>query len=231
MAGIRNVAERCLDQGGTISVREDVLGVYGDDNPQDRSVKARLDLIQNDDFVRIALVTVRPTGSTAGQDGNLQRDLDNANRVYQNECDLWLYPVGSRVVETNLLGSNVLLNQDDCLTSGHSVSDEEDDLFDLGRDMGADIVCYYINGSTGGAFGCAAHPDGRRGFWAGNSSPSRTQWTFAHELIHIVGDNGHEDDTDNLMYGSGTNNITNPPPDLTDSQCEDIEADEDVEHC
>jgi len=231
MASVRNVVESCLDEGGTISVREDVLGVYGDDNPQDRSVSSQLSRIQNDDFVRIALITVRPTGSTAGQDGNLQRDLDNANRIYRNECGLWLYPVGSRVVNTDFLGSNVLLDQDDCNGNGHGVSDEEDDLFDLGRDMGADIVCYYINGSTGGAFGCAAHPDGRRGFWAANSSPSRTRWTFAHELIHIVGDNDHLDDTDNLMYGSGTNSITNPPPDLTDSQCGDIEADEDVEHC
>jgi hypothetical protein len=231
MASVRNTVSSCLDKSGTISVREDVLGVYGDDNPQDRSVLDQLNRIRNRPFVRVALVTVRPSGSPAGQDGNLQRDLDNTNRVYQNECGGWVYPVGSRVVNTNLLGTNVLLDQNDCSGNGHSVSGEEDDLFDLGRDMGADIVCYFINGSTGGAFGCAAHPDGRRGFWAANSSPARTPWTFPHELGQIVGDNGHVSNTDNLMYGGGTNGITNPPPDLTGSQCNRIEGDEDLETC
>lgn len=231
MVSLRTVVQNCLDKSGSLSVREDVLGVYGDDNPQDRSVLEQLDRIQNQPFIKIALVTVRPTGSTAEQDGNLQRDLDNTNLVYQNECGVWVYPVGSQVTNTNLLGANVLLNQDDCFGSGHSVSDEEDALFDLGRDMGADIVCYLINGSVDGYFGCAAHPSGRRGFWAANSTPARTPWTFPHELGHVVGDNGHVGNTDNLMYGGGTNNLTNLPPDLTHSQCNRIEGDEDIEAC
>ncbi|MDX1745305.1 MAG: hypothetical protein R3324_05150 [Halobacteriales archaeon] len=227
MASVRTVAQDCLDASGTISVREDVMGVYGDDNPQDRSLLAQLGRIQHDDFVRVALVTVRPTGSTAGQNGNLQRDLDNTNTVYQGECDLWVYPVGSRVVTTGILGTNVLLDQDDCSGNGHSVSDEEDDLFDLGRDMGADIVCYYINGDVAGFAGCAAHPDGRRGFWVGNAA---SPWTFAHELTHVVGDNGHSGNNNNLMF-TPTANIQNAPPDLTNGQCNRIGNDPDVEGC
>lgn len=234
MASVTQIVEDCLDKVGTISLREDVLGVYGNDNRQNRSLADQLDLIQNRPFVRVALVTVRAIGNNQGQNANLQRDLDNANTVYQNSCAGWVYPVGSRVVNSNVLGANVLLDQDDCTGNGHSVSDEEDDLFDLGRDMGADVVCYYINGDVGGFAGCAAHPPGRRGFWVGAGSP----WTFAHELTHVVGDNAHpwddpavpDDDDENLMW-TPTSTIQNPPPDLRAVQCGRILADPDVETC
>jgi hypothetical protein len=44
----------------------------------------------------------------------------------------------------------LVLNQTDCLSEGHQVSEEEDELFDLGRDLGADIVGYYIQGDAAG---------------------------------------------------------------------------------
>lgn len=231
MTSLRTVVQDCLDKGKTgepVSVREDVLGVYGDDNPQARSVVERLDLIQTQPFIRIALVTVRSTGSPAEQNANLQRDLDSANTVYQNECGVWVYPVGSRVVSTDFLGETVQLDQDDCFGSGHSVSDEEDALFDLGRDMGAEIVGYYINSDIGGFRGCAAHPKNRLGFWVGSSA---TQWTFIHELTHIIGNNQHrQNDMNNLMF-TNTGAIQNPPPDLTDNQCERIQDDKHMEGC
>lgn len=221
----RTIAQNCLGLSGDIALRQDIFGVYANDNPQTRSLNARLDLIQNEPFVRVALVTIQGS-STA----NLQRDLDNANQVYQNECDTWVYCVGSITVND---ASLLILNQDDCLASGHSVSDEEDDLFDLGRNLGADVVGYYVNGSSFGTntSGCAAHPPGRRGFWVNQNAAAYSQWTFAHELTHVVGDNAHVTNTDNLMMGSGTVNITNPPPDLTNSQCNDIVADPDMETC
>lgn len=221
----RTMATTCLGLSGDIALRQDILGVYANDNPQTRSLKARLTLIQNTPFVRVALVTIQGS-STA----NLQRDLDNANQVYQDECDAWVYCTGSITVnEPSLL----VLNQDDCLGSGHSVSDEEDELFDLGRNLGANVVGYYINGSNFGTnvSGCAAHPPGRRGFWVNQNAAVYSPWTFAHELTHVVGDNSHVSDTDNLMMGSGTINITNPPPDLTNTQCNDIVSDTDMESC
>lgn len=236
MASLRSIAKNCLDRTGQLSVREDIMGVYAQDNPQVRSLLAQLDRIQNYPFVRIALVTVRPTGSSAGVWANLQRDVDNANTVYQNQCGAWVYPVGSRVVTTNILGANGLLDQDDCNAGwlldftgigDHDVSDEEDDLFDLGRDMGADIVAYFINGDVAGFAGCAAHPDGRRGFWVGTQE---SPWTFAHELTHVVGDNEHQDNSNNLMF-TPTANITSPPPNLNNNQCQRIEGDDDVESC
>ena len=100
MASLRAVLENCLDRTGTLSVRRDVLGVYASDNPQNRSVLAQLDRIQNRPFVRVALVTVRPQGSVLGVWPNLQRDVDNANSIYQTECGAWVYPVGSIVPTT-----------------------------------------------------------------------------------------------------------------------------------
>jgi hypothetical protein len=46
-------------------------------------------------------------------------------------------------------------------------------------------------------------------------------WTMAHELGHVLGLR-HTDDSHNLMYAYGVQNITNPPPILTDEQREAI---------
>ncbi|MDX1689214.1 MAG: hypothetical protein R3248_14620 [Candidatus Promineifilaceae bacterium] len=227
MPSLRNILQDCLGHSGRISLRQDVLGVYAADNPQDRSTLDQLDRIQNRPFVRIALVVVQPSGGGTGPTPSIQRDLDNANTVYQNECDAWVYPVGLRTVTTNLLGTNGILDQTDCRTVFHFVSDEEDALFDLGRNMGADLVCYYIRGDVGGFRGCAAHPAGRRGFWVGNTA---SPWTFVHEMTHVIGNNGHVNDTDNLMV-SNTGTITNPPPNLTNNQENRVLGDQDVESC
>ena len=218
MVSVKTVAASCLDKSGTLSIREDVLGVYANDNPQSRSLRTRLDLIQNKPFVKVALVTIE------GANPTLQRDLDTANEIYQRDCDAWVYPVDSVTVDNPGL---LILSQDDCRSSGHSVSSEEDELFDIGRNLGADVVGYYINSSSGGFAGCAAHPPGRRGFWSGASASPRT---WAHELTHVVGDNSHVSSSDNLM-STPTANITNLPADLSNSQCDDILADPDMESC
>ena len=234
VASIRDVASDCLGKTGVLSIREDILGVYGTDNPQNRSVLQQMDRIQNLPFVKVALVTIQGSNNA-----NLQRDLDNASTIYQSECSAWVYCMGSITVNDPGL---LVLNQCDCSGNDHSVSDEEDELFELGRNLGANIVCYYINGSNfGNVAGCAAHPPGRRGFWVNQNagtplSPVYSQWTFAHELTHVIGDNGHICDTDNLMLGnpctiSGTINITNPPPDLDNNQCDRILDDPDMESC
>jgi hypothetical protein len=85
----------------------------------------------------------------------------------------------------------------------------------------------HINSGGGGLRGCAAHPPGRRGFWVGSSASA---WTWVHELTHIVGDNSHVSNTDNLMINN-TGTITNAPPDLTNTQCARIVGDPNVESC
>jgi hypothetical protein len=168
--------------------------------------------------VRVAVVTIQ------GANANLQRDLDAGNLTYLNECGVWVDVVASVTLDRPDL---LVLDQTDCLANGHVVSEEEDELFDLGRDLGADIVGYYIQGDTAGFRGCAAHPPGRRGFWVGDTA---TQWTFVHELTHVVGDNRHVTDTDNLMFRN-TGSITNPPPDLTEEQCRRITDDPAMGDC
>lgn len=214
---VRSIAANCLGRSVPLSLITDIFGVYGNNN-QTRSLKKQLDLIRNKPYVRVALVTIQ------GANPNLQRDLDNANTVYQNECDAWIYCAGSIIVNQPALQT---LSQDDCTMNGHSVSQEEDDLFALGRNMGADIVCYYIIGDTAGFAGCAAHPSGQRGFWVGNGA---SPWTFAHEFTHVVGRNTHVGDSNNLM-STPTANITNPPPDLTDAQRDRILDDPAIRRC
>lgn len=233
---VRQVASDCLGRRPR-SLLRDVFGVYGS-NPRQRSLRAQLTRIRTNPFVRVACVTVQPLGSTAGQDANQQRDLDNANDTLIQRCGIWVYCSGSRVIRTNILGANGIFDQRDCNAGwfldfigigDHEVSGEERALFNLGRDLGADVTCYFLpQGATSGSAGCAAHPDGRRGFWVG---PTRSQWTFAHELGHVVGNLGHRNSRSNLMFGGGTVNINVTPPQLTSGQCDDIADDRDVEEC
>jgi hypothetical protein len=215
---VLSIAANCLGKTGPLSIRRDILGVFADDNPSTRSLKARLEQIESKPFVRVAVVTI--TGATR----SLQRDLDTANSIYSSECDAWVYCEGAITADRPGL---LVLAQDDCSSNGHQVSEEEDELFDLGRNLGADLVAYYVSGDTAGFRGCAAHPAGRRGFWVGDTA---TQWTWTHELTHVVGDNQHVSNTDNLMFRD-TGMLTALPPDLTSSQAERVRDDEAMERC
>lgn len=157
-------------------------------------------------ILQVVTVTIQ------GAQPDRQRDLDRANEVWSVECGVWVEFVEDIVVDRPDL---LVLSQSDCLVSGHVVSTEEDELFDLGRGLGTDVVGYYVRSDTAGFRGCAAHPPDRRGFWVGESA---TDWTWIHETTHVVGNNLHVTDTDNLMFRS-TSAITNLPPDLTEAQC------------
>src|SRR3712207_3797546 len=100
---VRTVAASCLGRTGMLSLKRHVFGVYGNNN-QTRSLKSQVRLIQTRPFLRLAIVTVRPAGSTQGPYENLQRDLDVANEVWQRACGAWIYCVGSVVDTSGLLG-------------------------------------------------------------------------------------------------------------------------------
>jgi hypothetical protein len=153
----------------------------------------------------LAIVTVR------GAQTNLARDIDNSVEIYGRECEIWVQLDANVEVDRPDL---LVISQTDCLRVGHVVSVDEDELFDLGRGLGPDIVGYYLQSDAAGFRGCAAHPPERRGFWVANSA---TRWTLPHELTHVVGHNPHVGDSDNLMF-TPTSSITNPPPDLSDDQ-------------
>jgi hypothetical protein len=147
----------------------------------------------------------------SGTNPQVERDLDAANEIYGRELGVF-FEIAARI-EVNAPDLNTL-SQEDCNGVGHVVSDEEDQLFSLGRNLGADLVAYYIAGSSFGSsvLGCAAHPVDRRGFWV--LASSTLDFIFAHEAGHVIGNNNHvTDDTTNLMFPFA-NAITDLPPDL-----------------
>ncbi|GGS41496.1 FG-GAP repeat domain-containing protein [Actinokineospora fastidiosa] len=73
-----------------------------------------------------------------------------------------------------------------------------------------DVVVYFVRSTVPPTNGCAAHPPGRPSAVVAQGA---TQWTLAHEVGHVLG-LGHVADSNRLMTGGGTANITNPPPDL-----------------
>jgi hypothetical protein len=153
-----------------------------------------------------------------GTNPDIASDVAMANVIWNADCGVFVDVVQTLVVSApNLL----FLTQEDCSGVGHQVSDEEDELYSIGRGLGTDLVAYYIQGSAFGSsvLGCAAHPPDRRGFWVVSSGFT---FVFAHEAVHVVGDNPHNlVDTDNLMWPFA-DEVTNLPPDLNEEQCQRI---------
>jgi uncharacterized protein with LGFP repeats len=96
-----------------------------------------------------------------------------------------------------------------------SVTAEQTTLFGNRNFVGAnDVVVYYVRSTVPAYNGCAAHPTGRPGCVVVRSS---SRWTLAHEFGHVLG-LSHVNNSDRLMTGGGTGNLTNPPPDLIASE-------------
>jgi hypothetical protein len=96
-----------------------------------------------------------------------------------------------------------------------SATAEQNQLFNNRNNAGAnDIVVYFVRSTIPPFNGCAAHPTGKPGAAVVQTA---TQWTFAHEVGHVLG-LFHVNNNDRLMTGNGTSNITNPPPDLVASE-------------
>jgi hypothetical protein len=92
---------------------------------------------------------------------------------------------------------------------------EQNQLFANRKNAGTnDVVVYFVRSTMPPYNGCAAHPSGKPGAVVVQAA---TQWTFAHEVGHVLG-LFHVSDNNRLMTGKGTSNITNPPPDLAASE-------------
>src|SRR5215210_7196619 len=114
-------------------------------------------------------------------------------------------------------------------TRGQTPTAEQTQLFANRNNAGAnDVVVYFIRATTGQAGplnGCASHPAGRPGAVV---TQIASRFTLGHEVGHVLG-LAHCDSPgarlfDRLMTGGGTNNITNPPPDLIGSECDTMDA-------
>lgn len=237
---IRKTIATCFGRSGALSVVRDLLGVYGLNTitrPRIRSVRERLNLLRTRPFVRVAVVTVRPEGSPLGDELELQRNLDDTSELYLKHCGVWIHCMGVALVHTSAFGPAVIIDQDDNSLTGvpifsRSITLDEFLLFSMGRDLGADIVGYYIGGSVNGVGGNASHPPGRRGFWVEwTKAFDSNQFIFAHELGHLLIGAGHWRDgaSDNLMFFS--TGWTTRPPLLTESQANEVQGDKALERC
>ena len=75
-------------------------------------------------------------------------------------------------------------------------------------------VCRTVSYASGSLNGCASFPAGRP---MAVIASYCSVYTMAHEVGHVLGLN-HVSDNNRLMTGLGTDNITNPPPDLIASE-------------
>ncbi len=92
---------------------------------------------------------------------------------------------------------------------------EQNQLFGNRNNVDPNEVAIYFVRSTVPAYnGCAAHP---RGMPSAVVASIASKWTLGHEVGHVLG-LGHVGNSDRLMTGGGTNNITNAPPDLIGSE-------------
>lgn len=96
-----------------------------------------------------------------------------------------------------------------------SATAEQTSLFAHRNSAGAnDVVAYFVRSTQPPYNGCASHPAGEPGAAIASGASA---WTLAHEIGHVLG-LSHVNDNNRLMTGLGTDNITNPPPDIIASE-------------
>ena len=204
---VRSLTEGCLKKTAPLSVLRDVLCVFAKRGVT-RSLKEQLLRIRDRPFVRVAFVTIKGVG----QYEFLQIDLDAATRCYEHSCTLWVYGQASITVDRPDLYE---------LTE-----DELSELYSVGRDLGADIVCYYIQTPSGPFQGYAEEVDGKLGIQLKHGGH---EYVFAHELAHLLTRAGHRERPGNLMRDSA--DYTGDILTLTEEQCQKMLDHPAVEFC
>jgi hypothetical protein len=104
-------------------------------------------------------------------------------------------------------------------TMGNTTA-EQNQLFGNRNNAGPNDLCiYFVRSTVPPLNGCAAFPAGRP---SAVVTSVASQWTLGHECGHVLGlphcDSPGARLLDRLMTGGGTWNITNPPPDLIQSE-------------
>ncbi len=125
--------------------------------------------------------------------------------------------IGIRVqwVSTETLNFPALNDLDVGSCTLGSVTQEQTQLFaNRNQARPNEVVVYFVRTTVPPFNGCAAHPADRPGAVIAQGA---TQWTLAHEVGHVLG-LFHVNDNNRLMTGNGTGNITNPPPDLIQTE-------------
>lgn len=145
---------------------------------------------------------------TAPTTFTIDQMLDAMRQVYE--------PHGFRVVRASDENLNLpALNVVDVGTCSGSVTAEQTTLFNNRNNVGTnEVVVYFVQATNPPFNGCASFPAGRPGSVVVSTA---SRWTMAHEVGHNLG-LSHVNNNDRLMTGNGTFNITNPPPDLVNSE-------------
>lgn len=82
-----------------------------------------------------------------------------------------------------------------------------------------EFAVYFVRRTVPGLNGICDHPPGKPGVVV---TATASQWSLAHEIGHALG-LSHLTNNDRLMTDGGTNNITNPPPDLVATEIRTME--------
>lgn len=128
------------------------------------------------------------------------------------------FRVVERETETLNLPELEVVDVGECkgtICTGNGSTDDQVTLFAnrSGLDV-IDVAAYFVDSTVKAFNGCATHPEGVP---ACIVTKNASRWTLGHEVGHVLCLR-HVDDSDNLMTGDGTDDITNAPPDLTTDQ-------------
>jgi hypothetical protein len=162
--------------------------------------------------IPVAVYSVRSSAPQVGRDFNVANNVFNQYNIGVQR----LITMPFRTARANAL-TDLLYPPGTCVFNLPNIPAEVDELYDVGRwAFPSNIICYYVRSISSGIRGCGGWPAGRPGFVVANNE---TQFTFAHELGHVMGLPHFTGANANAnLMRNGTAGITVATPVLTNAQ-------------
>jgi hypothetical protein len=204
MVSIKQILADCFSLSGNISIRNEIIG-FGT-----VSLLELIRLLKNNQHIRLHIKIITNTTTFT-----LDQMVDAFRQLYHS---IGIGVIVRSVENLNLPASFMDIDVGNCQMG--QTTNEQNQLFNNRNNVvGNDIVVYFVRSTVPAFNGCAAFPANRPGAIVVRTA---SQWTLAHEVGHVLG-LPHVDASpncllDRLMTGCGTFNITNPPPDLIQSE-------------